>query len=119
MRPGAVEVASVTVWERIPQTATGVSGSPHVHRARRAGPHAIGLDVPWPQQLAGGRASALFAVLAGVSMALVSGRQQPVRGRERYAVSARLAVRALLIGALGLLLGVVPSGIAVILSSVF
>ena len=68
-------------------------------------PGRIGLDVPWPQQLAGGRASALFAVLAGVSMALVSGRQRPVRGRERYAVSARLAVRALLIGALGLLLG--------------
>lgn len=79
-------------------------------------PGRIGLDVPWPQQLAGGRASALFAVLAGVSMALVSGRQRPVRGRERYAVSARLAVRALLIGALGLLLGVVPSGIAVILT---
>jgi uncharacterized membrane protein len=77
-------------------------------------PGRIGLDVPWPQQLAGGRASALFAVLAGVSVALVSGRTQPVHGLERYAV--RLAVRAVAIGALGLALGLVPSGIAVILA---
>jgi hypothetical protein len=75
-----------------------------------------GSHVPWPQQLAGGRASALYAVLAGVSVALVSGRTTPLRGRARYAASVRLAVRALLIGALGLLLGVVPSGIAVILA---
>ena len=75
-----------------------------------------GTHVPWPQQLAGGRASALFAVLAGVSVALVSGRVTPLRGRARYAASVRLAVRAVLIGALGLLLGLVPSGIAVILA---
>lgn len=75
-----------------------------------------GTHVPWPQQLAGGRASALFAVLAGVSVALVSGRTTPVRGRARYAASIRLVVRAGFIGALGLLLGLVPSGIAVILA---
>lgn len=75
-----------------------------------------GSHVPWPQQLAGGRASALFAVLAGVSVALVSGRTTPVHGRARYAASVRLVVRAVLIGALGLLLGLVPSGIAVILA---
>jgi hypothetical protein len=75
-----------------------------------------GTHVPWPQELAGGRASALFAVLAGVSVALVSGRVTPLRGRARYAASVRLAVRAVLIGALGLLLGLVPSGIAVILA---
>jgi hypothetical protein len=75
-----------------------------------------GTQVPWPQQVAGGRASALFAVLAGVSVALVSGRTTPLRGRARYAASVRLVVRALLIGALGLVLGLVPSGIAVILA---
>lgn len=75
-----------------------------------------GTHVPWAHQVAGGRASALFAVLAGVSVALVSGRARPVHGRRRYAVSARLVVRSLLIGALGLALGLVPTGIAVILA---
>ncbi|GAB3069528.1 heparan-alpha-glucosaminide N-acetyltransferase domain-containing protein [Pedococcus soli] len=80
-------------------------------------PGRIGNDVPWAQQVAGGRASALFAVLAGVSVALASGRTEPLRGRERGAASVRLAVRALLIGALGLALGAVPTVIAVILAS--
>ncbi len=66
--------------------------------------------------LAAGRASALFAVLAGVSIALTTGRQVPVRGRERLARSAGLVVRALLIGLIGLLLGETGSGLAVILS---
>ena len=79
-------------------------------------PGLVGTHVPWAQQVAGGRASALFAVLAGVSVALVSGRTRPVRGRERYAVSTRLVVRSLVIGALGLTLGLVPTGIAVILA---
>ena len=79
-------------------------------------PGLVGTHVPWAQQVAGGRASALFAVLAGVSVALVSGRTRPVRGRGRYAVSARLVVRSLLVGALGLTLGLVPTGIAVILA---
>src|SRR6478609_636998 len=68
-----------------------------------------GTHVPWTQQVAGGRASALFAVLAGVSVALVSGRKMPVHGGERRAASVRLVVRALLIGALGLALGTVPT----------
>ncbi len=80
-------------------------------------PGRLGNEVPWPQQLAGGRASALFAVLAGVSIALVSGRTVPVRGRERATVSVRLAVRAALVGALGLALGAVPTVIAIILAS--
>lgn len=72
--------------------------------------------VPWPQQLAGGRAAALFAVLAGVSLALMSGRTTPVRGRERLAVSTALAVRAVVIAAVGLTLGLLDSGLAVILT---
>lgn len=66
--------------------------------------------------LAGGRASALFAVLAGVSLALMTGRRTPVGGAERAARSAGLAVRALLIASFGLLLGEVDSGLAVILT---
>ncbi len=58
------------------------------------------------QWLAGGRASALFAVLAGVSLALLFRKQS----------RASLAVRALLIAALGLALGSLDVGIAVILT---
>lgn len=73
-------------------------------------------EVTFSHQLASGRASALFAVLAGVSIALMSGRQAPQRGRERTATSAGLAARALLIAVVGLLLGELDSGIAVILT---
>lgn len=63
-----------------------------------------------------GRASALFALLAGVSLALMSGRTRPLRGRARARRSAGLAVRALLVALVGLALGEVDSGIAVILT---
>jgi uncharacterized membrane protein len=72
--------------------------------------------VTFSQQLAGGRASALFAVLAGTSITLMSGRRTPQDGRQRAATSAGLATRALLIAAIGLLLGELDSGIAVILT---
>lgn len=68
------------------------------------------------QALAGGRASALFAVLAGVSIALVTGRRRPPTGGTRARASAGLVVRAVLVAAMGLLLGTVDSGIAVILT---
>lgn len=68
------------------------------------------------QSASGGRASALFAVLAGLSLALMTGRTTPLRGSERWARSAGIAVRALLIGALGLWLGGLDTGIAVILT---
>ncbi len=73
-------------------------------------------DLTFSQSLAGGRASALFAVLAGVSVALTTGRTKPARGWELVAAAAGLAVRAVLIAAVGLALGGFDSGIAVILS---
>jgi uncharacterized membrane protein len=73
-------------------------------------------ELAFAQSLAGGRAAALFAVLAGVSLALITGLRQPVRGRERLARSAGIVVRALLIGFLGLWLGGLDTGIAVILT---
>ncbi|MEO9325921.1 heparan-alpha-glucosaminide N-acetyltransferase domain-containing protein [Nocardioides sp. C4-1] len=72
-------------------------------------------DPTLSHELFSGRASALFAVLAGVSMALVSGRRTPVGGRDRLRVSAALAVRAVLVGAIGLWLGTLETGIAIIL----
>ncbi len=73
-------------------------------------------EISWTQDLAGGRASALFAVLAGVSLALLSGRRTPPAGRARWVAVRALGVRALLIAALGLTLGILDSGLAVILT---
>src|SRR5262245_34492598 len=110
-----------------------------------------GRHVAWWQQLAGGRAAALFAVLAGVSLVLItdrgmaaalaggdttaadtesgaadtagpdgpSGTDDPDGARRRTALKsarAAIAVRAAVIGFLGLVLGQLDTGIAVILT---
>lgn len=67
-------------------------------------------------RLAAGRASALFALLAGVSLALMSGRRTPLRGPQRRAVSAGLAGRAVIVAGVGLVLGELGTSIAVILT---
>lgn len=62
-----------------------------------------------------GRASALFAVLAGVSIALAS-RPWSIRDGRGWAEAASgVVVRGLLIVAVGLTMGMFPSGLAVIL----
>lgn len=66
------------------------------------------------QWLAGGRASALFAVLAGVSLALMT--REPLHGRPLAWRFVALATRSLLIAVLGLLLGGLDTSIAVILT---
>lgn len=60
--------------------------------------------------IAPGRSAALFAVLAGVGLALALGRRPGPRA------CAALVVRAVLIGAVGLALGSADSGVAVILA---
>lgn len=62
-------------------------------------------------QLTGGRSAATFAVLAGVGLALASGGNRP----DTKGSAASVAIRALAIGTIGLLLGYVDSGLAVIL----
>ena len=54
--------------------------------------------------IANGRSSILFAVLAGVSIGLVTGGRTPVSGPARERASARLAIRALCIWVIGVLL---------------
>ena len=71
-------------------------------------------DLTTAQWLAGGRASALFAVLAGVSLALMT--REPLRGRPLARRALGIAARALLIGLLGLVLGGLGTGIAIILT---
>lgn len=63
-----------------------------------------GDDVGVTFQVTAGRSAALFAVLAGVSIALLDPSRR------------QLVVRALLLAGLGLLLGAVPTGVAVILT---
>ena len=54
------------------------------------------------QFVAGGRAATTFVLVAGVSLAFLSGGRNGVRGRERVAAAAGLAARAALVGAIGL-----------------
>lgn len=57
-----------------------------------------------------GKSAALFAVLAGVGIALTTGRTRRPTGRRWISSMLEVAVRALVIGALGLALGgVVPA----------
>ncbi|MGY1643826.1 heparan-alpha-glucosaminide N-acetyltransferase domain-containing protein [Geodermatophilus sp. SYSU D00703] len=63
-----------------------------------------------------GRAATMFAMVAGISLAFITGGRRPVQGRARRAARASIAVRALAIGAIGLALGYVAiEGLWVIL----
>lgn len=68
-------------------------------------------------QLVAGRSAALFAVLAGLSIALVT-RRASAAGDQRSVTAYRgqVVVRAMLIALIGLVLGLVGSGVAVILT---
>lgn len=65
--------------------------------------------------LASGRASALFAVLAGVGLALATGGTTPPSGRRLRSARAGVLGRALVVAAVGLTLGGLHTGVAVIL----
>ena len=67
--------------------------------------------------VAAGRASALFAVLAGVGIALGTGGPAPLSGSRAHAgAAAGLAVRGLLVGLVGLALVELDPPVAVILA---
>ncbi|WP_052462289.1 heparan-alpha-glucosaminide N-acetyltransferase domain-containing protein [Nigerium massiliense] len=69
--------------------------------------------MPWSWRLSSGNSAALFATLAGVGIALSTGRRNPPRGRGLVAAMGSLVVRAILIGVIGLALGVVvPTDLA-------
>lgn len=65
--------------------------------------------------LVNGRSSILFALLAGVSLAIMSGRERPVAGRELSRARSRILLRALVLFGLGLILSLPPTNVAVIL----
>ncbi|MCU1518953.1 MAG: hypothetical protein JWQ75_3674 [Pseudarthrobacter sp.] len=62
-----------------------------------------------------GRAAALFAVLAGVGLALSTGKQSPVQGTQLAAARRGIALRAAVIAAVGLTLGGLEVRVAIIL----
>lgn len=73
-------------------------------------------DLHLSHAVASGRASALFAVLAGVGLALTTGGARPLRGRELRGARAGVLARACVLTGLGLLLGGVDSSPLVILA---
>ncbi|MBW8171733.1 DUF1624 domain-containing protein [Ornithinimicrobium sp. Arc0846-15] len=66
-------------------------------------------------QVVAGRSSALFAVLAGVSLVLMSERQLREVPPAVSAVRISIAMRAMLVAMIGLFFGALDSGVAVIL----
>ncbi|WP_426998835.1 heparan-alpha-glucosaminide N-acetyltransferase domain-containing protein [Pseudarthrobacter sp. N5] len=64
-----------------------------------------------------GRAAALFAVLAGIGLALSTGRQAPLEGSSLWAARRGIALRALVIAAVGLMIGGLEVNVAVILAN--
>lgn len=66
--------------------------------------------------LAAGRSATAFALIAGISLAFLSGRSIPPTGRARWAAAAGIAVRGVLIGLIGLTLAYLGAA-QVILSS--
>lgn len=75
---------------------------------------AVGNPADWTA-LVEGRSSILFAVVAGVSVALATGRGDPPTGEALRTARLRMAGRALAVLAIGLLLELLGTGIAVIL----
>ncbi|MFI5781381.1 heparan-alpha-glucosaminide N-acetyltransferase domain-containing protein [Nocardia sp. NPDC051570] len=71
-------------------------------------------DPTWSFTLFAGRASALFAVLAGVSVALLTGRRR-VRLADAASNAAGLAARALVVGAIGFALGYTDPQLATVI----
>ena len=62
-----------------------------------------------------GRAAALFAVLAGIGLALSTGKQVPAEGARLGAARRGIALRAAVIAAVGLTLGGLEVNLAIIL----
>nr|WP_307545009.1 DUF418 domain-containing protein [Streptomyces sp. V3I8] len=85
--------------------------------AAHVGPEpAIGGPPGFLAELARGRSSALFALLAGFSLILITGRPQPYTGRPGRQAAGRVVVRALILIAAGYALTALDTDVDVILS---
>lgn len=70
----------------------------------------------WLLALAEGRASALFATLAGFSLMLIAGRTEPKTGWSGRQARVRIVIRAVVLFALGTALAMTDAGTVVILA---
>jgi uncharacterized membrane protein len=73
------------------------------------------LTPTWVGLAFSGRAAALFAVLAGIGLALSTGKERPLAGDQLWAARRGVALRALVIAVVGLFLGGLEVNVAVIL----
>lgn len=73
------------------------------------------LTPTWVGLTFSGRAAALFAVLAGIGLALSTGKQRPLEGAALSNARRGIAMRALVIAVVGLALGGLEVNVAVIL----
>ena len=105
-----------------PARLAGVDAARAVALAGMAAAHILPVMAPGGTEtvagaVAAGRSSALFAVLAGVGVALATGgRTPPAAGRAHLAAAAGLLVRAVLLGVVGLALVELEPPVAVILA---
>ncbi len=80
------------------------------------GPGGPGSPWPWSlTQVADGRSAALFVLLSGVSVALLSGGSAPVAGTRRVQARTRLLVRAAGVLGIGVVVTLLGTPVAVIL----
>ncbi|WP_431950273.1 DUF418 domain-containing protein [Actinacidiphila sp. bgisy167] len=85
--------------------------------AAHVGPDpSVGGPLGWVMELARGRSSALFALLAGFSLVLLTGRPEPRTGRAGRQAVGRVVIRAAVLIVLGSLLTDVGTSVDVILS---
>lgn len=119
----AEDAATATDDQARPRTASRIAGLDIARGLAVIGMFAAHLltrrDLGWDPDswrfVAFGRSSILFAVLAGISIALLSGRQTPLDGIPLVQARMRILVRAVLIFAIGGLLLMLDTGIAIIL----
>ncbi|MFB7530810.1 DUF418 domain-containing protein [Streptomyces sp. NPDC056178] len=76
----------------------------------------VGGPVGFLLEVARGRSSALFALLAGFSLILITGRPHPRTGRSGRQAVARIVIRAVVLAALGYALTALDTQVDVILS---
>ncbi|WIY00897.1 heparan-alpha-glucosaminide N-acetyltransferase domain-containing protein [Amycolatopsis mongoliensis] len=80
------------------------------------GPSATAVDGigAWVLNLAEGRSSALFATLAGFSLMLIAGRREPKTGLAGRQAKARIAIRAVVLLALGTAMAMAYGGVVIL-----
>ncbi|MEU9144111.1 DUF418 domain-containing protein [Streptomyces sp. NPDC048349] len=68
----------------------------------------------WARYLADGHSSVLFATLAGFSLMLIAGRREPKTGLAGRQAKARIAIRAVILLALGTVLAMEYGGVIIL-----